>query len=217
MPEQDLNMFEVKLPAGGKMHLRDREEVDLWVTLSKKYQRDYRLVKVNDLTMLGTLLLQHLAMFRAQREMSGVQWQEHPDGSPKLAAIEVKPARMTALGEVVQRASKEIREIERAMGIDAKTRAQQGTQTIPDYLARLKRFGREMGIHISKRTHAYELFVNELRWRVRLAQNGDAEDRAYHEATPDQILKWCREQLEVLEQVDRDFAHEKNKLVVGKI
>lgn len=217
MPEQDLEMFDVKLPAGGSMHLRDREEVDLWQTLSRRYQRDYRLTKVNDLTMLGTLLLQHLSMFRAQREMSGVQWQEHPDGSPKLAAIEVKPARMTALGEVVQRASKEIREIERAMGIDAKTRAQQGTQTIPDYLARLKRFGREMGIHISARTHAYELFVNELRWRVRLAQNGDAEDIAYHSCTPEQILGWIDGELERLAEIDRTFAAEKQKLVVGKL
>ncbi|GAC1529985.1 MAG: hypothetical protein NVS3B1_22060 [Marmoricola sp.] len=214
--EQDLDLFDVDLPAGGMMHLRDKEEVDLWTVLSERYRRDYRLSKVNDLTMLGNLLLQHLTMFRAQREMSGVKWVSE-DGRTKLKSVEISDTRMGNLQESVQRASREIREIEKAMGIDAKTRQQAGSQTIPDYLARLKRFGREMGIHISHRTHAYEEFVNELSWRVRLEQNGDTEDKAYHECTPEGILKWTREQLEVLEEVDRKFALEKNKLVLGKI
>lgn len=215
---RDLEMFEVDMPAGGKMHLRDEEEVDFWTTLIERYRRDYRLSKVNDLTQLGTLVLQHLSMYRAQREMSGIAWVT-PEGEigPKLVSVEISMTRMGDLQGTIQRCSREIREIEKSMGIDAKTRQQQGSQTIPDYLGRLKRFGREMGIHISKRTQAYELFVGELRWRVRLEQNGDLEDKAYHDCTPEQILSWCRGELEKLAEIDRRFAHERGKLVVGKL
>lgn len=214
----DDSQLEVELPAGGKIHLLDSEEVDLWVTLSQRYQNDYKLKKVNDLTSLGTLLMHHLALFRAQRALSGIQPQyDDEDLFTGIERVKVTPSDAAGYSMEINRSSKEIREMEKVMGIDKKSRDAAGDQDVPNYLKRLKAFGREMGIHISKRVHAYEEFVNELRWRVRLEQNGDPEDKQYEECTPELILRWARGELDKLAEIDKQFAEEKQKLVVGKL
>jgi hypothetical protein len=214
----DPETLEVDLPAGGKMHLLD-EEVDLWTNLSQRYQSDYRLRKVNDLVALGSILMHQLTLFRAQRALSGLvpKYDDDELFTGQFERIKVTQSASQAATQDIARASKEIRELEKSLGIDKKGRDAAGDQDIPTYLRRLKAFGREMGIHISKRVHAYEEFVNELRWRVRLEQNGDPEDKAYHDCTPEGILKWADAQLEHLTEVDKEFAREKGKLVVGKL
>lgn len=215
----DAEKLEVDLPAGGKMHLLDIEEVDLWVSLMRRYQSDYRIRKVNDLAALGTILMHQLTMFRAQRGISGLEPKYDEDGIFAGEFIHVKVSQTAArdYSAEISRAAKDIRETEKVLGIDKKSRDAAGDQDIPTYMRLLKKFGREYGIHISKRVHAYEEFVNELRWRVRLSKNGDAEDRQYHECTPEGILKWAEEQLEQLQEIDKKFATERQKLVVGQL
>lgn len=220
MPDnRDSDQLEVELPAGGKMHLLDAEEVELWTNLSARYREDYRLRKINDLVALGSILMHQLTLFRAQRRLSGLEPEYDEEGlfTGKMKKVKVTQASSSAATADIGRSSKEIREIEKSLGIDKKGREAAGDQDIPSYLRRLKAFGREMGIHISRRVHAYEEFVNELRWRVRLEQTGDPEDKAYHDCTPEGILKWARGELDKLTEIDKQFAEDKQKLVVGKL
>lgn len=215
----DADALEVDLPAGGRLHLLSIEEVDLWTGMSERYQQEYRLRKVNDLAGLGTILMHQLTLYRAQRGLSGLEprYDEDEVFTGEFERVKVSQTAAAGYTAEISRASKDIREQEKMLGIDKKSRDAAGDQDIPTYLRLLKQFGREYGIHISRRVHAYEEFVNELRWRVRLEQNGDGEDKQYMECTPDGILKWAREQLEVLAEADRVFAKEKQKLVVGKL
>jgi protein subunit release factor A len=218
------HMLEVELPGGGPIHLQTEDEVERWRNLSERYRKDYRLSKVNDLTMLDTLLIQQITLFRAQRALSGMEPEFRPD---PIAEVEVptgqyvkrelKPAERRELQDSITTASKEIREIEKAMGIDKKSRDQQGNETVPEYIARLKAIGHEYGIHVANRVKAYEEFAMNMRWRVRLEEQGDAEDKAHHECTPEGIVTWARRELEKLEEIDRRFAHEKGKLAVGRV
>jgi hypothetical protein len=212
--------YVVELPGGGTIHLQSEEEVDRWTTLSESYQRDYKLTKINDLTQLGSLLQQHISMYRAQVGLSGMRQEYDEEGLPTGKWIkdeDRKPADDKRDQEAMNSASKEIREIEKAMGIDAKSRSQTGDETVRDYVTRLKQAGYDYGIHISERVLAFENFTMELRWRLRLEQNGDAEDKAYEDCTPDGICKWARDELAALETVDREFAHDKGKLVLGRL
>jgi hypothetical protein len=215
----DADALSVDLPAGGKMHLLDQEEVELWVQLSQRYQSEFKIKKVNDLGTLGAILMHHLTLFRAQRGLSGLEpkYDEDDIFTGEFQRVKVTQNASAGYTQEIQRASKEIREQEKVLGIDKKSRDAAGDQDIPSYIKRLKAFGREMGLHISRRVHAYEEFVNELRWRVRLEQNGDPEDKQYHDCTPEGILKWARTELDALAEVDKKFADEKQKLVVGKL
>jgi hypothetical protein len=221
----NVHMLEVELPGGGTIHLQTEDEVERWRQLSERYRKDYRLSKVNDLTMLDTLLIHQVTLYRAQRAMSGMEpeFEDDPTTSGvrvptgRYVKTEIKSASLRQYQDTINTASKEIREIEKAMGIDKKSRDQQGNETVAEWITRLKAVGHEYGIHIANRVKAYEEFAMNLRWRVRLEQNGDAEDRAHHDCTPEGIIKWAREELEKLEEIDRRFAHEKGKLAIGRV
>lgn len=209
--------LEVEFPGGGPFHLQSREEADRWTTLSARYQDEYSLRKVNDLTNLGTLLVQHINLYRAQLALSGrvaeVDEEALPTGRYQMKVL--KPAEIKAYQEQVTNASKEIREIEKAMGIDKKSREAAGDESLRGWLTAMKARSHRYGLHVSRRLTAYEEFVMELRWRMRLNQNGDAEDKHYEDCTDEGVIKWAREQLEELERKDREFAHEEGALVVG--
>lgn len=212
-------VYEVELPSGGKLHLQSEEEVELWTNSHERYIEDYQLAKLNDLVLLGAILQQQVIVFRAQRSMNGMVPELDANQLPTGRYImkQVDPADQGDYIAMMNKAAAEITRIEKALGIDKVTRESGGAHTLEQYLRTLKRAAHQRAIHISRRTLAYEKFVNELRWRLRGLRNWDAEDRAYHDLTPEKVLDWCWEQLTELEQADKDYAREKGKLFVGKL
>jgi hypothetical protein len=63
----------------------------------------------------------------------------------------------------------------------------------------------------------YEQFVQDLSWRIRVLKNADAEDRAYHNITPESICEWVEGQVKELEDGDKKWAKEVGSLYVGKL
>lgn len=190
--------YRVDLPAGGSLDLNDVDEVQLWNESGKRFVDDYDITKTNDLVLLGALLTQTIHMYRSQREMN----------DPKKAS--------SAQNSMIKAAT-EIRDLEKALGIDKKTREAGGQHTVGDYVKNLKLAAHERGVHISKRTIAYEEFAMELRWRVRLLRNGDSEDRQYHGISEKSIVTFIETELARLEEIDKTFAREKGKLFVGRL
>lgn len=211
--------FIVHLPAGGQLHLHSAEEVDMWEKAEENYRRDYALDKANDLVLLGAILTQQLALFRAQQEVNGMKPAFDAEGLPegKYKRVALKPSELKSAQDVVIRASKEIRELETTLGIDKKTRDAGGKQTTADYLSELKRAAAQMGIHISKRVLAYEAFAMELRTKLRILANADEEDKQYEDVSEEKVLEWARNELAKLEEIDKKFAEEKGKIFVGRL
>jgi hypothetical protein len=212
------NDFKVEMPGGGGyLHLQSNEECDRFNTLSQQYQQQYSLRKVNDLTNLSTLLVQHVNLYRAQQAMTGRQPAVDDDGLPtgKYEMRQLKPAEIRAFQGQITDASKEIRTIETTMGVDRKSRDAQGDESVQAWLTAMKAKAVRYGLHVSTRVKKYEEFAMELRWRIRLEQNGDAEDKHYEQCSPEEIVKWARVELEKLEKVDRDFANEEGKIAIG--
>jgi hypothetical protein len=210
--------FEVDLPAGGKLLLHSLEEVDLWEESSKRYVQDYQLAQQNDLLLLGAILSQQLAMFRAQQRMNGMKPKLDDQGIPtgQYVRSELKVNEMGAAQSTIVKASTEIRELEKALGIDKKTREAGGAHTVQNYVGTLKQAARQYGIHLSKRMKEYERVMMEARWRLRLLRNGDPEDRSYHKLTPQSVCDWLEGELAVLEDVDKKYAREKHAVIVGR-
>lgn len=195
MPDKS---FKVELPAGGFLELGSAEEVDLWTHNAKRYIEDYGIVKQNDLVLLGTLLTQSLTLFRAQAQ---------------LASAEKVPEAHNR----VNKATEQIQATEKALGIDKKSRDQGGHFGVAEYLATAKKAAHEKGVRIAARTKAYEAFVNELSWRVRLLRNGDAEDRQHHGLSEESLINWCEAQIRDLAEQEMKWAHEKGKVFVGRL
>lgn len=211
--------FEVELPNGGKLHLLSAEEVKMWQDSEQSYKTDYALAKTNDLILLGAILTQQLALFRAQQKINGMEPVLDANNVPtgQMQVVKLKATDLAAAQETVRKASKEIRDIEIALGIDKKSREAGGQQTVPQYVTLLKRAAHDYGVHISKRTLAYEAFAMELRTKLRILANADEEDKAYEGVSEASVLEWARNELAKLEQVDKDFAKDKGKVYVGKL
>lgn len=211
--------FDVDLPAGGKMHLRTADEVDMWNEGVKSYKADYALTRTNDLVMLGALLTQQLAMYRAQMRLNGMEAELDANDVPtgRYKQVTMKPSDEAAAQEQVRKAASEIRDIEKSMGINKATRDQGGGQNVRDYLSGLKRAGHRMGVHISKRVLAYEQFTMELRTKLRMLENLDEEDRRYEGISEESIIAWARNELAKLEAIDKEYAKEHGLTFVGKV
>jgi hypothetical protein len=211
--------FKVDLPAGGFLHLQTADEVDMWTRAQDRYMEDYVLVKHNDLVTLGALLQQGVIIFRCQTAINGMEPETDANGVPtgNYRRVELDGADLAAYQKTLTEAAKEMRALEKQLGIDKATREAGGAHTVDAYLKTVKRAAHVRGIHISQRTLAYERFVNELRWRLRMLYQGDAEDRHYHGITPKSVLDWERKECERLEQIDTDFAREKGKVFIGQL
>lgn len=211
--------FDVELPAGGKMHLRTADEVELWESALERYQSEYTLQKHNDLVTLGSLLQQQINIFRAQTAINGMEPELDAGGVPtgSYRRVEVDSDGLAAHQKAMNVASAETRNLEKQLGIDKATREQGNAHTVDSYLSMLKRAAHQRGIHITTRTLEYERVVNELRWKLRMLFTQDAEDRAYHNITPKTVLEWLRDECDALEEVDKKFSHEKGKLFAGKL
>jgi hypothetical protein len=196
-PDEPL-VYEVELPGGGKLPVRDEHEVVMWNTTSRRYISDYNLTKANDLVLLGAILSQILSMYRAQRDLS----------DPKKAAN---------AQVLITKATQEIRAGEKALGVDKVSREKGGAHTIADYVGNLKKAAYEKGIHVSERVTEYERVMMEARWKIRLLRNGDVEDRAYHSISEQSIIAWLESELAALEQKDKKWAREKGAIFVGKL
>lgn len=192
--------LDVQLPGGGTMRLLTLAEVKVFNEIVTRYKADYRLTKQNDLVILGGLVTQQVFMHRFQ------QMADDPDQTA------------TALSGI-SKCMDEIRKAEIALALDRKSRERDGgQQDVADYVSRLKKAAHERGVHLSERYKAYELFVNELKWRVHLNLNGDDEDRRYHRVqTPKEVLLWADAELKKLELADKKFANDKGAIWVGRL
>lgn len=213
------DVYEVEPPAGGKLLLRTQDEVDLYKEMADSYQRDYRLTRHGELVLLGSLLSQALTAFRAQQEMSGVKEKHDTAGIPlgEYEYNDLKPADRVSLQKMQSEAMKEIRAIEVQLGIDKKSRDAGSQESIANYLSTLKRAAHRMGIHLHQRGLMYEGFVKELSWRVRLNKNGDAEDKKYHDISPEKICAWAEGEIASMVEFDKEFATSQSALFGGKL
>lgn len=212
-------VYEVEAPAGGKFILRSQEEVDLYDEMATSYKKDYRLVRQSELVLLGSILSQALMLYRATQEMSGMKAKVDVGGVPtgEYEHKELKPADRAALQKIMEGATKEIRDTEKALGIDKKSRDAGNQESVAAYISTLKRAAHRMGVHIHERVKKYEEFNMGLQWRLRLLRNGDDEDKKYHDISPEKICKWAEEELAEIEEFNKQFAKTQSKLFGGKL
>ena len=218
-PVQQTAHLMVDLPAGGQIPLKTQEEVDLWNESMQKYIDDYQLVQQNDLNLLGAVLIQQVILFRSQLTLSGMEYEVDASGqlTGRLIPAQLKAQQISSAQSTLIKCSDEIQKIEKSLGIDKKTREAGGQHTVQNYVLTLKGIAREYGIHLSQRVIEYERVIMDARQRLRILENADDEDRAYHHITPESICDWLRDECAKLEVIDKEFAKTKHALFLGKV
>lgn len=211
-------VYEVELPGTGqKARVKNAEEVKMFNESRDKYIEDYQLTKLNDLAILGALLFQQILMARAQTGLAGMKEEVDNSGQPTGNWIESEPDEIAAAASLLQKATDQIRSLEKALGIDKVTRESGGAYNLADFIRTLKASAHERGIHISKRVIRIERFYNELAWRIRALKTWDVEDLAQHDLTPEKVIEWCGHEIDEIVQADKTYGTEVGKLYVGKL
>lgn len=215
MPKND---FEVTMPGTGqRTRLKNAEEVRMFNESRDKYVEDYQLTKLNDLVILGALLFQQILMARAQQALSGMREELDNSGNPSGNWVEMEADEISAAAVMLQKATDQIKSLEKSLGIDKATRESGGAYNLADYIRTLKGAAHERGIHISKRVLLMEAFFNEISWRVRALTEWDVEDLSHHGLTPETFIEWCKEEAAAIKRADMEFSKEVGKLYVGKL
>lgn len=195
------------------------DEVDLWNKSQERYVEDYHLVNTNDLHVLGAILQQQILAYRAQFLVNGMEPEIDAAGIPTGQYKQTKQSvdNMKTAQKMLADATDQISKLEKVLGIDKASREAGGQVSVQTYVRTLKRAAHERGIHLSKRLMAYEQFVQDMSWRLRVLNNADPEDRAYHDITPEKICEWAKREIDSLAEVDRKFAVERGAIYVGKL
>ena len=211
--------YTVEAPGGGTLMLLSAEEVSLYEEMAESYKKDYALTRQSELVLLGALLSQVLELHRAQQQIAGLIAERDANGvaTGEYEYKPLKPSDRADVQKIITAASKEIRELEKQLGIDKKTRDAGNRESVADYMTMLKRAGHRMGVHIFERVKKYEAFNNELKWRLRLLKNGDPEDKKYQGISAEKICDWARGELQEIEAFDKEFAKEQARLFGGKL
>jgi len=212
--------FPVDLPAGGTMYLLNPDEVALFESSVKKFKEDYAISKMNDLAQVGAMVTQQIIMLRAQQMLAGLEpefdTKGHPTGAYKRND-KMKASDLTAAQKTLTDASAEIRKIEAALGIDKKTRESGGQHTVSNYVTELKKAAHQFGVRVLDRVKEIEAVWTEAEWKLRLLENGDEEDLAYHDLTEKKFCEWMRKRLDDIREQDKKWAKTKGKLYAGKL
>lgn len=212
--------FEVEIPGGGTLHLNSAEEVDLWNTKAKSYVDDYGLTKVNDLSIVGMILMQQIEVFRAQQWANGRQAkldEQTHEPTGEYARVGLSAADKRDATQMMLKAGAEITRLEEKLGIDKKTRDAGGKGELQDYLVLVKRAAHEYGVHIVGRVRFVEDLIMDLSTKLRVLDNTDAEDRAYEGVTSESILNDLRKGIAEMHRRDEEWAKEKGVLFRGKL
>jgi hypothetical protein len=216
----DLHAFEVEIPGGGELMLHSEKEVERWEQQAKSYIEDYQLTKVNDLSIVGMILMQQIEVFRAQMLANGMRAKFHPDEHYPMGEYErvaLSPADRRDATQTMLKAGAEITRLEVALGIDKKTRDAGGKGELQDYLVIAKRAAHEYGVHIVERVKFVEGAIMDLSMKLRVLDNADAEDRAYHGITSESILNDLRKTIATMHDRDKEWAADKGVLFRGKL
>lgn len=211
--------FEVEMPGGGRMTLQTIAEVEVFEDAREAYLRDFQISHHSDKLAIGSLLLMHLEIFRNQQRLNGMEPELGPNDVPtgRYVATQVNRTEKQAVLSVLLKMQAEIRDAEKALGVDKKTRDSGGQYDTKAYVAALRDGAGEWGLHLSRRYMAYDAFARALRVRLRMLDTLDPEDLQHENITEATILSYCRASLTKLEEADKKFAHEKGRLIVGKV
>lgn len=221
MDEVTGTAYTIELPGGGTFPGQTPEEVDLAEKVKRSYVNEFNITKGSDLQHVADIVVQRILIQRAHQEMSGLEPAFDARGRPtgELVRSNSKPSarEIAQLQKTVAEAQREIRAIDKALGVDKVTREQGSGETVQDYLKRVKGAGHEYGVHLHGSVKEIVKVFKDCSWRLRLLHEGDEEDRAHHGLSEEQFCDWMRDQILRVEEAEKRWAKDRYALYVGKL
>ncbi len=213
--------FTIELPGGGTFPALSQDEVDLAAHVEKSYVDEFNISKSADLGHIAAIIVQRILIHRAHLELSGFEpvldALGKPTGELKRSEKKRSAKDLSDLQKTVNEAQKEIRSIEKSLGVDKATREKGGADTVADYIRNVKAAARAKGIRLNERLVAYDDLFNQIDVKTRLLENADDEDLRLEDLSPEKFIRWLRSEVVQIQKAEQDWCKDKFAVYVGKM
>jgi len=208
-PEQGVSLTspqDVTLTSGSHYEVMNAHEAAIVANLVSRYTSEYSFSSISDLQDVDRIIIMELTVYRyGSWQNRGTDYHGDEIDSDQL-------------GTAILNASKEVRQIKKALGIDRVSRDKAKGESVADYLEDLRVRARQFGINRENQLDvALELF-QELSGMVTLYWNCDEEERRDEHITSDRIMEWLRDTaIPKFEAVDRHFQVHEQKFWIRDV
>lgn len=196
MDQVKSNVVIVTTPAGAEVKLLTEEEKRHYENLATLYQEHNAFSNISDLQELDRLLTMEIMVYR------WTQWlTEERD-------YENEAVNVADLNKNINDASKEIRLIKKALGIDKATRDRSEETNVAEYISNLRRRAKEFGVMRNKQAVAAITLWKELIGKVDFYEGCDEIERKEFRAQAEDVIHWIRQQDARFNEIDDAFRKE---------
>lgn len=186
--------------SGVEFELMNDEEKSYWNKALKRYIEQYKFENVADLQDLDRVLVGELLCHR---------W-----GSWLIREADYDGRAIDEIADKLYKQKldqeKEVRLLKEKMGLNRARRQDSDSQAVHEYLAALKRRGKEFGVHRDTQIDKAINLIHEILTQVGMYFRTDEEEQHHLGITPLEIMKWinedCREEFDAI-----DAAFRKNQ------
>lgn len=193
-------------PAGGKWVVLTKDEQRFFEDLCDRYTQDYAFQNVSDLSDLERVIQFEVL---GQRINTFISMDEDYWGEP----INAKE-----LNDQIKTISGELRQLKKSLGIDRSSRRQDSSESLSDYIERLKQRAKAFGVmRETQLTVALTLF-NDLQALITLYENCTEEERREQGCTIEDILKWLKDYaFPEYQKVDKHFIENEQRYYIQEM
>lgn len=182
----------VTSPSGAKVPLMNQLEVEHYLFISERYQKDNVFTNISDLLELDRLLNYEIMCFRWNHFiMMGHDY----DGVPV----------MSSLSKDLQLYSKEIRDIKSGLNMDKKSRDRDKGQSTAENWTNLMVHAKEMGIHRDEQVIKAHTLWKELEGLYTLYKNSSDTERTTFNCHEKDLFAWLEEKFIEFDEIDKAF------------
>lgn len=191
---------QVKLASGVDYEVMHESEVTMVENLVKRYTTEYLFNSISDLQDVDRIIVMELMAHRYS------VWQN--SGADYFGG-EVD---QSDLDDRILNASKEVRQIKKALGIDRLTRDKDKGDSVPEYLENLRVRAKEFGVMREQQLDVALALFQKISSLTTLYWNCTEEERKEERAGAEDVLKWLRDEaVPKFEAIDKHFRENEQR------
>lgn len=190
----------VKLASGADYEVMHETEAQIVNNLVQRYTTEYLFSSISDLQDVDRIIIMELMAHR----YSGWQNRGHDYYGQEIDNKD--------LDERILNASKEVRQIKKALGIDRLTRDKDKGDSVPEYLENLRVRARQFGLMREKQLDVALSKFQKLSGLTTLYWNCTDIERKEEKCTAEDILKWLRDEaIPEFNEIDEYFQEHEQR------
>lgn len=189
----------VSTPTGASVPLLNQDEKDYYERIAQRYLSDNHFTNISDLQELDRVLVLETMSFRWSNWL--LEEQDYFG----------EPIDVVGIQRNLGAYSKEIRDIKKDLGIDKSSRDKDKSDSVADYIEKLRQRAQEFGIVRNEQAVKAITILKEIQGKVQLFLNYDDTERNEFKWHEKDVIDWLISKFEEFDEIDKKFRETSQK------